>query len=567
MLSLTTENAHRWLWLLLAAIALALGAHLNAWGVLESSEARYAEIGREMLAGHDWLHPRLLGIQHFHKPPLTYWLTAAGLALTGGTATAAGVRLLPLLAVLTQVALVYGLGALLFAGDRVRALAAAVVYATLPVVLISALNVTTDAYLATWELAATFGLLRFYQSHKPGWLYLFWLMLGLAFLTKGPVGFILPLMAVAGFYFRRQPPRRPFTVHHALGFLLFGGVGLSWYGYLVAENPAFVRYFLFEHTVERFANPDTFARSKPWWFYLVLAPATSLPWSAALLARALRTPWTSLPPIWRNVLLFGILVPLGFFSLSGSKLLLYILPIFPGVALLTVYYLGRCTDAELYHWYGGFLLFFGLILAVLSALPAVVAAWELPLEASPLVAVWAAVGAGALALQHMLWQPVRVAPRLLVLPVIFTVFLLMSAKTVLSENELRFNGTRPLAARLARPDLAGRPVLVYNELLPSLAFSLGRLPVSLYDGNRSLRRETQFEHDQAWQRRLINLQDSTAPPRPAAALSAAPVLVVKGELPSARQGLRAGLPQEEQLGPWRIYYAPNAPAGGPVRRP
>jgi len=54
-------------------------------------------------------------------------------------------------------------------------------------------------------------------------------------------------------------------------------VGLSWYGYLVAENPIFVRYFLFDHTVQRFANPDAFGRGQPWWFYWVLAPATSLP--------------------------------------------------------------------------------------------------------------------------------------------------------------------------------------------------------------------------------------------------------------------------------------------------
>ena len=58
---------------------------------------------------------------------------------------------------------------------------------------------------------------------------------------------------------------------------MFVLVGLSWYGYLVAENPIFVRYFLFDHTVQRFANPDAFGRGQPWWFYWVLAPATSLP--------------------------------------------------------------------------------------------------------------------------------------------------------------------------------------------------------------------------------------------------------------------------------------------------
>ena len=556
--------APRWLLLLLLlALAVALGAGLNGWGVLETSEARYAEIGREMLVGRDWLDPRLLGIQHFHKPPLTYWLTALGLTLAGPGAAAAGVRLLPVLAVLVQVALMYGLGRLLFeGGDRSRALAAAVVYGTLPVVLTAALNVTTDVYLATWELAAAYSILRYYADNQWRWLYLFWLGLGLAFLTKGPVGLVLPLMAVAGHYFRRGRARRPFTVHHALGLALFGLVGLSWYGYLALENPAFVRYFLFEHTVERFANAATFGRSKPWWFYLVLVPLAGLPWSAAALAPVLRAPWAPLPPLWRNVLLFWVLVPLVFFSLSSSKLLLYVLPVFPGAALLVVYCLGRCSDAVLYHWYVGAGLFYGVVLSLLCALPALAAAWELPLDLSPQLAVWPAAGVLALGVQHVFWRPVRVAPRLLGLPVVFAVFLLLTAKTGLRQQELALGGTRPLAARLRRPDLAGRPVLVYNQLLPSLAFELNEVPVTLEDGNHDLRRDTRFETSSAWRRRLVSVPyhpqpDSTGRlPIPGLSNWRPPVLVAKGPLPSYRQWLRTGLTQEEQLGPWHLYYSP-----------
>lgn len=278
--------------LLVGALGLGLLAGINAWGPLESSEARYAEIGREMLVSGDWLHPRLLGIQHFHKPPLTYWLTAAGLAVAGPTA--AGVRLLPALAVLLQVVLVYGLGRLFFHGNRALALVAAVVYGTLPVVLISALNVTTDAYLATFELAASVGS---------------------------------------------------------------------------------------------------------------------------------------------------------------------------------------------------------------------------------------------------------------------TLCVLLLAKTVLHQNELRFGGTRPLAARLQRPDLAGRRVVAYNVLLPSLAFGLGQIPLSLYDGNGDLRRETQFEHDATWRQLLVHLQGGPPPAFPLTASTLLlPVLVARGPLLPERQWLRIGLPREEQIGRWRIYY-------------
>ncbi|OWP62744.1 hypothetical protein CDA63_12595 [Hymenobacter amundsenii] len=547
-------TSRHWLWLFLLVLGGAFAWQLGNWGPLESSEARYSEIGREMLVGRDWLHPRLLGIQHFHKPPLTYWLTAAGLGLFG--VNMVGVRLLPVLAVLLQVVLMYGLGLLLFKQDRARALAAAVIYGTLPVVLISALNVTTDGYLATLELAATYGILRYYAGSGRRWLYLFWAGLGLAFLTKGPVGFVLPLMAVISTYFRAEgpPARRPFTVHHALGFGLFLVVGLSWYAYLVAENPAFIRYFLVEHTVERFANAATFNRAKPWWFYVVLAPATSLPWAVALVVRAVRTPWATVPRQWRNVLIFWVLLPLVFFSLSKSKLLLYVLPIFPGVALLTVYYLGRCTEALLLKWYVGIVAFFGLLLGALCLLPVFVAALELDLEVHPLTAIAPALGVVTLVLTLTLWNQVRIAPRLLVATTLFAAFLLISAKPILRQNELAFNGSRPLAEFLRQKHLATRQVVVYNELLPSLAFELGQLPVFLNDGNASLNRETQFEPGTSWHRYLLYLDQPAAEAPLRQLLARHPVLLLKNEPPAEHRWLLAGFQHHEELGKWTVYW-------------
>ena len=546
-------TSRTWLWLFLLVLGLAFLVNIGSWGPLESSEARYSEIGREMLVGQDWLHPRLLGIQHFHKPPLTYWLTAAGLALFGPNAL--GVRMLPILAVLLQVVLVYGLGLLLFRGDRARSLAAAILYGTLPVVLISALNVTTDAYLATLELAAAYGILRYYYQGGVGWLYLFWVNLGLAFLTKGPVGFVLPLMAVIGFYFKQQQTRRPFTKHHMLGVVLFILVGLSWYLYLVAENPAFVRYFLYEHTVERFANAATFNRAKPWWFYVVLAPATSLPWAVALTVQAVRTPWREVPQQWRNVLIFWVVVPLVFFSISKSKLLLYVLPIFPGVALLTVYYLGRLTDAVLLKWYVGIVAFYGFLLAVLCLLPVALTVFpDIPLQMSPATIIWPAAGVVVLVLLLTLWEQVRVAPRILAATVVFTVALLLTAKPLMRQNELAFNGSRPLAELLRKRHLETRTVLIYNELLPSLAFELGKLPVSIHDGNNNLQRETQFEANESWRRNLIYIQDPAQEPYLGSLLLQHPVLLVKGELKQERQWMLRYFTQHETQGKWTVWW-------------
>ncbi|QNH61352.1 ArnT family glycosyltransferase [Hymenobacter sediminicola] len=543
-------SAHQALWLFILVLGGAFLVGINSWGPLESSEARYAEIAREMLAGRDWLHPKLLGIEHFHKPPLTYWLTAVGLTLGGPTAL--GVRLLPVLAVLAQVLLVYGLGVLLFDGNRNRALTAAILYGTLPVVLISSLNVTTDAYLATLELAAAYGLLRHYHDGRWWGLYVCWLALGLAFLTKGPVGFVLPLMVLVGYYFRRGQTRRPFTWHHLLGVVLFVLVGLSWYMFLIAENPAFLRYFLVGHTVERFANAEAFGRAKPWWFYLVLAPATGLPWSVLLMVQAVRTGWRKLPQLWRNVLLFWILTPLVFFSLSQSKLILYVLPIFPGVALLAAYYLHEMPADQRRNWYRGCLGLWVVLLLALVGLPWLAKELNLTLDSSAALLP----GIGLVVLLLSTWHTRRRLPdaaQLLLAGTLFTITLLLAAKPLLRQNELALNGIRPVVERLRAEGMDQRPVLVYNELLPSLAFAQGRVPMSLYAGNTYLLRETQFEPTAAWHHTWLNTFAFT-PNTLDSLRRQRPVLLVKGEVNVGQEWLIVPFSHQLEVGQWRLYY-------------
>ena len=68
---------------ILLVIFVVLNIGLGSWGLAETSEARYAEIGREMALSGDYLHPTLLGIQHYHKPPVTYYITAIGYKIFG----------------------------------------------------------------------------------------------------------------------------------------------------------------------------------------------------------------------------------------------------------------------------------------------------------------------------------------------------------------------------------------------------------------------------------------------------------------------------------------------------
>lgn len=254
MFDFTTLRSGRSLSWLLLILFLLLIYNLGGWGVIETSEARYAEISREMWQTGSWLHPRLLGIQHFHKPPITYNISALGIGIFGPDAF--GARFFLQLSLLLQVGLVYLIGKIVLA-DKKQALVAAVVFLTMPVVLLAARNLTTDSFLTTFELAAIWAWLKYKNDAKAGWLYFFYLLLALAFLTKGPVGLIFPVLVAIGYKTTSASGSRTSAWHHLPALVLFLVVGASWYVYLMLQDSQFVDYFLFKHTIQRYANPET----------------------------------------------------------------------------------------------------------------------------------------------------------------------------------------------------------------------------------------------------------------------------------------------------------------------
>lgn len=545
MRSIDSLHSNRLLYGLLLLLFLFLLYNLGGWGVVETSEARYAEISREMWRSGDLLHPRLLGIQHYHKPPVTYIISAFGMELFGPNAF--GARFFLQVALVLQVWLVFLIGKLIFKDPR-QALMAAMVYVTIPAVLISARNLTTDPFLATFELAAIWAWLRYKSDARAAWLYLFYLLLALAFLTKGPVGLIFPVLVAIGLgNTYNAAEKRASAWHHLPALLLFLILGGSWYVYLMLQDPQFVDYFLFKHTVQRYANPNTFGRSKPWWFYLVLAPALSLPWAALLLVHIKKL--KQLPAHLKRLFLLWLLVPLLFFSFSSSKLILYILPLFAGQALLTAWLLHHLNDkSKSAAARGGFIYFMVLALAMLLA----------PLLPVGIALPWWALFFPVLMLVGLvvLWRNGQLPQvrKLLYGALLFTLLLLPYATHLMGHNPELTNGSRQVAAAIEEHHLQNRTILVYNKLLPSLAFELNKDVVSLDDGSNQLERETQFERDEHWRETLLRFSNPQDVGQLKRLLRQEAVLVVRNELPEQHQWMLQYFDGELVVGKWTVYY-------------
>ncbi|WP_018477610.1 ArnT family glycosyltransferase [Pontibacter roseus] len=538
---LTGKRSHTLFFALFILLLPLLLYNLGGWGVMETSEARYAEISREMLQSEDWLHPRLLGIQHYHKPPITYLITASGMGILG--VNEAGARFFLQLSLLAQACLVYLIGRGLFRNNTI-AMTAMAVYITIPAVLLSTRNLTTDSFLTTFELLAIWAWIRYKPRKTAGWLYLFYGALALAFLTKGPVGLIFPLLVVVGY--RVATPVKPSIPHHVIGFLFFLLLASSWYVYLMLKNAQFVDYFIINHTVNRYASPETFGRSQPWWFYLVLAPALSLPWSLLLLLQIRKL--KSLDKPYKRLFGCWLLIPLVFFSFSGSKLLPYILPLFSGMALLVAWLLQQLPETTLRRastWTLGYFVVLTLSLAVLHVLKT-----EIPLP------LWTLVFPLLMLLGLLLiWRKAQnLLLRTLGSALLFTFLLVPYSSHLLGANPSFFNSTAQLAAVLKQEGLHHRPIIVYDRLLPSLAFALERDLLTLQDRSKKLNRETQFEANESWRTTLLQMKRPEDMATLRRLLKQETVLVVKRDLPKDRAWLVAQYRHKKTVGLWTVYY-------------
>ena len=332
--------SRRTLLALLAALALAWFCNLGYRHLVKPDEGRYADIPREMLASGDWLTPRINGYKYFEKPPLQYWATAVSLSAFGMNEWAA--RLWPGLTGFLGVLLVFWAGKRLF-GPPAGLLGAAVT-ASAPLYAIVGHLLTLDIALSFFMSAAVFAFaVAQAETGEPGrrrWMLCGWAAMALAVLTKGLVGVVLPAGAVAAYVLVQRDWKLLRRLYLVRGGLLFLAIAAPWFVMVSLANPEFARFFFIHEHFERFLTKEH-DRYQPAWYFLPVLLIGIVTWVVAFLP-ALRNAWMRTEPAFdaRRFLLLWCAVVFVFFSASDSKLVPYILPLFPALALLIGDYLG-----------------------------------------------------------------------------------------------------------------------------------------------------------------------------------------------------------------------------------
>jgi len=331
----------------------------------DRTEARYAEIAREMLTSGNWLIPTLDQVPHLSKPPLTTWLMAGSMGLLGRNEVAA--RLPGVLAFLGTIVLVARLAALLT--DRKYAAWAAFVYGLSLAPLVGSFYPSTDTLLAFFETAAATAYVMHRMGHPQarGW---FFLSLGAAFLTKGPPGLLIPTAVILGerFFGPRTAPESPKRLLTWIpGWLCFLVVGFAWYAAVLILRPDTASYWLKDEVVGRIFTTRHGRNQSPLIYAVTLVLGT-FPWWLVFwnAFKNRRRPWSR---GWTPVLMSWVLLPLLVFVCSKSRLPAYLLPLFPALALIAALQTPRVWSQEPARWFGirpAFLVGYAGLLAILS---------------------------------------------------------------------------------------------------------------------------------------------------------------------------------------------------------
>lgn len=281
--------------------------------LVDPIEGLHASIAQEMVEHGDWIVPRQLREPFLDKPILYFWAIAASLKLFGMSEAAVRLPglLFGLLGTLTTALVGYRL-----LGRR-TGLLSGIFYAAmvLPLALVqqpahdaALVPLVNLALLCLWESDGRVRSIGFSRSSEiPGrtsgtwiWTAAAGVFLGLAILTKGLAGVAMAGVAYGSYLVLSRRLRMIHCLRAALAMTTAAAVAGAWYIAVERENPGYLRYFFFERHVLGFFTGSQPHGGAPWWYYLPILAVGGIPWIWYLPA-LLRDEWER----WRRGLPVG----------------------------------------------------------------------------------------------------------------------------------------------------------------------------------------------------------------------------------------------------------------------
>jgi 4-amino-4-deoxy-L-arabinose transferase len=297
-------------------------------------EARYGEIPREMVTSSDWVVPRLNGLKYFEKPVFGYWVNAVSIIALGENPFA--LRLPSALSVIISALMIFLLVRRV-AGRGPASVLAPAIFLTFPLVLaighIAILDTLLSMLLTGAMVCFFFAYVAQTGARKTLFLILMGVFCGLSFLTKGFLAFAVPVLTVVPFLLwecRFKDLIRVPWIPMITALL----TALPWSLMIHFREGDFWNYFFWTEHVARFLHPVDGQHPEPFWYFLPILVGGALPWTIQgpaalpmLVKLEMKNPLVRFALCW-------FLFPFLFLSVCSGKLIPYILPCFPPLAIL-----------------------------------------------------------------------------------------------------------------------------------------------------------------------------------------------------------------------------------------
>ena len=314
---------------------------LGTRSLLNPDEARYSSVAIEMTQSGDYLTPKLAGTVFLDKPILYYWLQSSAIKMFGVHEWS--LRFWPMLIGVLGCLFLYISTRLLF--SRQVGLTSAIILSTTILYYGGAHYADMDLEVANFISVSLLSFLLGYhfRDHKKSkwWYWCAYLFAALAFLTKGLIAIAFPVMIVGLWILMLRQWRAILQLRLISGALIFIVMVVPWFYLVQRQNSDFLYYFFIYQQFYRYVSSE-FNNMQPFWFYLAVILIGSGGWgllyfpSLSLLWQRYKNKSADFP--YLLFLFIWVVVVLLFFSIPKSKLLGYILPVMPPLAIIIGYY-------------------------------------------------------------------------------------------------------------------------------------------------------------------------------------------------------------------------------------
>ena len=356
--------------LLIALCGVLYFPYIGSIPFFDKGEPREALAVQDIVQRGEWLVPLKRATDIPSKPPLMHWSAALTAKVTGSLSEAT-IRFPSAVYASLGVLLIYWLGRQIFNGRT--ALLGAVILATTLVYQDQAVSARVDmtlCFFVTASLVLFYALYRGYLK-RPSWFYVFYIVVGVGTLAKGPLGVVLPGLVAGSLALaeRRWDMMRKFCFHP--GVVLTVVLATGWYVIAITRGgEGFFDRQIVQENLSRFAGGS--GHSHPIYHYIPYLFSQGMPWSLFLPLLLWDLFRTGLRPGEDRLFLkLWFLVMFAFFSISVGKRAVYLLPVYPALSLLLAawFYEARSAGkvrAIIFLGIAGFAVLTGAVLSAIT---------------------------------------------------------------------------------------------------------------------------------------------------------------------------------------------------------